>query len=127
MTISMLSLNFQNSSKTLTRSSLHVAPGASYRLSIKSYAGFRATGALPRQNLVSGLRFHSQKGSHCVQGRSRNVVYALFEKFTERSIKSVMLAQEWARNNSETEASKFELLTHFETTRRAILLPLFAS
>ena len=104
-----LSINSQIiSNKTLATNPCYAASAASNRLKITSYAGFRATGAVQSHAFVSGLRLSSSRRSDCVQGRSRHVVYALFEKFTERSIKSVMLAQEWARNNGETEVSIFE-------------------
>lgn len=99
-----LSTNFQINSQTLARNPRHVGSAAS-RLSIKSFSGLRASGAHPLYlgGFVSRLGLNSQKRSQYIQGRSRHVVYALFEKFTERSIKSVMLAQEWARNNGELE------------------------
>ncbi len=37
----------------------------------------------------------------------RVVTSALFEKFTERSIKSVMLSQSWARDMSDSEVRDF--------------------
>lgn len=114
-----LSTNFQINSQTLARNPRHVGSAAS-RLSIKSFSGLRASGAHPLYlgGLVSRLGLNSQKRSQYIQGRSRHVVYALFEKFTERSIKSVMLAQEWARNNGELEASDFELFLTYEETKR---------
>jgi hypothetical protein len=98
-----------NSKQTLSKNPCYVGSAASARLTIKSFSGLRASGMLTRQGLVPNLGLISQRRSQSVQGRSRHVVYALFEKFTERSIKSVMLAQEWARNNGELEARVFEL------------------
>lgn len=59
-----------------------------------SQGQFRETcNAAPSRQRVGGRR-----------GRQRGfVVYDLFEKFTERSIKSVMLAQEWCRNYGSPE------------------------
>lgn len=100
----------QTNSKTLARNPGHVG-SAACRRSIKSFSGLRASGTPPVYlgGSVFRLRLNLQKRSQYIQGRSRHVIYALFEKFTERSIKSVMLAQEWARNNGEIEASDFEM------------------
>ena len=117
-----MSLIIQNtlfSNKTLAKNSGNVGPAATNRV-LKSFSGLRASQPLPRQGLGSGLPLISQtRRTHFVQGNrsSRHGVYALFEKFIERSIKSVMLAQEWARNNGELEASNFKLL-HIDSMKR---------
>ncbi len=80
---------------------------------ITSFSGLGRSATLSRQ--LSGLPMISRKQSE----RKCHVVYALFEKFTERSIKSVMLAQEWARNNGELEVRKIKnatVILKIETT-----------
>ena len=96
--------------QTLATRGVHAFSSAPSNVNINKYAELRACGVSQGLNRACGLV--AVRGS--INGRStrgaRHVVYALFEKFTERSIKSVMLAQEWARNSGDTEVM-FSLLT----------------
>jgi hypothetical protein len=75
-----------------------------YAYRVHQYVGLRACGVSTCPNALARVTQGMKASNASPRGR-RLVVFALFEKFTERSIKSVMLAQEWARNNGDPEVS----------------------
>ena len=91
---------------------------ASHGVNISTFNGLRASGALRSRNSLPGLQFTARNPS---RGARHLRVQALFEKFTERSIKSVMLAQEWARNASDTEVNFQQLLNNVEFFKHPLL------
>lgn len=81
-----------NPNGTRTPAGARVSLVPSHHATLKSFSGFRAGAPLCSPAVVGSA-------SPTVARRSRALqpVRALFEKFTERSIKSVMLAQEMSR------------------------------
>lgn len=101
---------YTGGSKTLTKGTLQGRLNIRYNHTINGYQGFRSLGG-GRASTTSDLRARSLPSVKGVRGQ-RHLVYALFEKFTERSIKSVMLSQEICRSLGQTEVRDFEITNH---------------
>ena len=68
---------------------------------LRTYHGFRAGGVLTRQALPVVLRSKTK----ITRSSGSLVIFSLFERFTERSIKAIMLAQEECRKIGDLEVS----------------------
>jgi len=90
--------------KTLTQGALQsrYQKGKAYK--INGYSGFRTLNGHQFSDAAILRVALLKKSTHGPSETGRRLqVYALFEKFTERSIKSVMLSQEICRSLGETE------------------------